>query len=184
MHRQARSYIQGKVKPGMKLYDICCDVEDRVRHLIKENGPLAGMGFPTGCSINNCAAHYTPNPGDDTVLNQGDVVKFDFGTQVNGRNSIEFRGRVHHRQRLHDRVRSAVRRAAAGVEGGDVRGDSRGGRGRAARGDRRSHRGGDFLARSDDPRHHVPDSTGAESERPHGGAGHHPRGEIGAADSR
>lgn len=27
-----------------------------------------GMAFPTGVSLNNCAAHYTPNPGDDTVL--------------------------------------------------------------------------------------------------------------------
>ena len=87
VHREARSYIQSKIKPGMKLYDICSDLEDHVRHIIKENGPLAGMGFPTGCSINNCAAHYTPNPGDDTVLNYGDVVKLDFGTQVNGSSS-------------------------------------------------------------------------------------------------
>ena len=42
------------------------------------------MGFPTGCSLNHVAAHYTPNPGDDTVLQYGDVMKFDFGTQVNG----------------------------------------------------------------------------------------------------
>jgi methionyl aminopeptidase len=31
------------------------------------------------------AAHYTPNPGDDTVLSYGDVMKVDFGTQINGR---------------------------------------------------------------------------------------------------
>ena len=42
------------------------------------------MGFPTGCSLNHCAAHYTPNPGDDTVLKESDVMKFDFGTEVNG----------------------------------------------------------------------------------------------------
>lgn len=85
VHKEARSYIQGKIKPGVKLWDICCDVEDRIRHIIKEKGPEAGMGFPTGCSLNNVAAHYTPNPGDDTVLKYGDVMKFDFGTQVNGR---------------------------------------------------------------------------------------------------
>ena len=67
----------------MKLWDICCDLEDHIRHIITENGPLAGMGFPTGCSLNNVAAHYTPNPGDETVLQYGDVMKFDFGTQVN-----------------------------------------------------------------------------------------------------
>ena len=31
------------------------------------------------------AAHYTPNGNDDTVLQYGDVMKIDFGTQVEGR---------------------------------------------------------------------------------------------------
>ena len=88
VHREARSYIQSKIKPGMKLYDICCDLEDHIRHIIRENGPNAGMGFPTGCSLNHCAAHYTPNPGDDTILKQGAVMKFDFGTEVNGAFSV------------------------------------------------------------------------------------------------
>ena len=38
-----------------------------------------------GCSINHCAAHYTPNAGDPTVLQKDDVVKMDFGTHINGR---------------------------------------------------------------------------------------------------
>ena len=42
------------------------------------------MAFPCGASINHCAAHWTPNPNDTTVLTDKDVVKFDFGTQVNG----------------------------------------------------------------------------------------------------
>jgi methionyl aminopeptidase len=36
-------------------------------------------------SINHCAAHYTPNPGDDTVLQYDDVCKVDFGTHIKGR---------------------------------------------------------------------------------------------------
>ena len=43
---------------------------------------LLGLAFPTGCSINHCAAHYTPNAGDNTVLQYDDVMKVDFGTQV------------------------------------------------------------------------------------------------------
>ncbi len=43
-----------------------------------------GIAFPTGCSINHVAAHYTPNVGDNTVLQYGDVMKVDFGTQING----------------------------------------------------------------------------------------------------
>jgi methionyl aminopeptidase len=45
----------------------------------------SGIAFPTGISINNCAAHYTPNPGDETVLKYDDVCKVDFGTQIQGR---------------------------------------------------------------------------------------------------
>lgn len=41
-----------------------------------------GLAFPTGCSLNHCAAHYTPNAGDGTVLGYDDVCKIDFGTHV------------------------------------------------------------------------------------------------------
>ena len=51
---------------------------------IGEQGLEAGLAFPTGCSINHCAAHYTPNAGDDTVLNYDDVMKIDFGVHVRG----------------------------------------------------------------------------------------------------
>lgn len=54
------------------------------RKLIKENGLKCGIGFPTGCSLNYVAAHYTPNTGDNTILQYDDVMKFDFGTHVNG----------------------------------------------------------------------------------------------------
>ena len=53
--------------------------------MIGENGLEAGLAFPTGCSLNNCAAHYTPNGGDKTVFNYDDICKIDFGTHVNGR---------------------------------------------------------------------------------------------------
>jgi methionyl aminopeptidase len=53
--------------------------------LINEKGFERGIGFPTGCSLNNVAAHWTPNPGDKTVLKYDDVMKIDFGTQIEGR---------------------------------------------------------------------------------------------------
>ena len=52
----------------MKLIDICNTIEATNRKLIEANGLEAGIAFPTGCSINHCAAHYTPNIGDETVL--------------------------------------------------------------------------------------------------------------------
>ena len=60
-------------------------LEDTARKLIGENGLQAGLAFPTGCSLNHCAAHYTPNAGDPTVLQYDDVCKIDFGTHINGR---------------------------------------------------------------------------------------------------
>lgn len=35
--------------------------------------------------MNHVAAHYTPNPGDNTVITYDDVCKIDFGTHVKGR---------------------------------------------------------------------------------------------------
>jgi len=32
------------------------------------NPKKRGWVFPTGVSLNNCAAHYTPNPGDEVSL--------------------------------------------------------------------------------------------------------------------
>uniref|UniRef100_A0A914Z7G2 Peptidase M24 domain-containing protein n=1 Tax=Panagrolaimus superbus TaxID=310955 RepID=A0A914Z7G2_9BILA len=53
--------------------------------MIKEKGLEAGLAFPTGCSLNNCAAHYTPNAGDTTVLKESDICKIDYGVHINGR---------------------------------------------------------------------------------------------------
>lgn len=64
--------------------DICNTIENMNRKLIKENGLAAGLAFPTGCSLNHCAAHYTPNARDETVVNYSDVCKIDFGVHVNG----------------------------------------------------------------------------------------------------
>ena len=60
-------------------------LENMNRTLLKEKGLEAGLAFPTGCSLNNCAAHYTPNNGDNTILKADDVCKIDFGTHINGR---------------------------------------------------------------------------------------------------
>ncbi|XP_064604781.1 methionine aminopeptidase 2-like [Liolophura sinensis] len=84
-HRQTRQYIQKYIQPGMTMIHICETLEGIARKLINEKGLEAGLGFPTGCSLNHCAAHYTPNAGDPTVLGHDDVVKIDFGTHINGR---------------------------------------------------------------------------------------------------
>ncbi|CAJ1433108.1 unnamed protein product [Effrenium voratum] len=85
VHRQVRRYVQSYVKPGLKMTDICQRLERKTHELVAANGLEAGWGFPTGCSLNWVAAHYTPNYGDETVLQYDDVCKLDFGVQVGGR---------------------------------------------------------------------------------------------------
>ncbi|XP_067937983.1 methionine aminopeptidase 2-like isoform X2 [Watersipora subatra] len=84
-HRHTRQYMQEYIKPGMTMIDICETLEGISRKTIAENGLEAGLAFPTGCSLNHCAAHYTPNAGDLTVIQYDDVCKIDFGTHINGR---------------------------------------------------------------------------------------------------
>lgn len=67
------------------MIEICEELENTARKLVGEKGLEAGLAFPTGCSRNHCAAHYTPNAGDPTVLEYDDVVKIDFGTHIKGR---------------------------------------------------------------------------------------------------
>lgn len=85
VHRQVRQYVQTIAKPGVLLIDMCEKLEECSRKLIEENGLEAGIAFPTGCSLNYVAAHWTPNAGDKTVLQYDDVMKVDFGTQIHGR---------------------------------------------------------------------------------------------------
>ena len=64
--------------------EICNEIERVNKMLIEANKIECGIAFPTGCSINHVAAHYTPNPGDNRILEKDDVCKIDFGTHVKG----------------------------------------------------------------------------------------------------
>ncbi|KAK1444879.1 creatinase/aminopeptidase like protein [Babesia gibsoni] len=65
VHRQVRRYIQSVIRPGIKLLDLVNAVETKSRELMNADGLKCGYAFPTGVSINDCAAHYTPNYGDN-----------------------------------------------------------------------------------------------------------------------
>lgn len=75
MVMQVRQYMRGIIKPGIDMTYMCTTLEDTVRKLIQANGLEAGIAFPTGCSLNHIAAHWTPNAGDKTVLQYDDVMK-------------------------------------------------------------------------------------------------------------
>lgn len=59
--------------------EIAESIEDSVRALSEADGLEGGMGFPTGLSLNNVAAHYTPNPGDTKgiyIINNYDLCTY------------------------------------------------------------------------------------------------------------
>jgi methionyl aminopeptidase len=84
-HRQVRKWAQSVLRPGLELHAFCEELENYTRLLLESDNVHAGVGFPTGVSLNYVAAHYTPNPGDRVVLSYDDVCKVDFGTQIGGR---------------------------------------------------------------------------------------------------
>ncbi|KAI5925092.1 methionine aminopeptidase 2-like protein [Camillea tinctor] len=90
-HRQVRQWAQKSIKPGQTLTEIANNIEDSVRRLVGHDGLaegdaiVAGMGFPTGLNLDEIAAHFSPNAGNTTVLQQSNVMKVDIGVHVNGR---------------------------------------------------------------------------------------------------
>ncbi|KAH9906911.1 methionine aminopeptidase 2-like protein [Xylariomycetidae sp. FL2044] len=90
-HRQVRQWAQKNIKPGQSLTEIANGIEDSVRRLVGHDGLaegdaiVAGMGFPTGLNLDHIAAHYSPNMGNKTILQESNVMKVDIGVHVNGR---------------------------------------------------------------------------------------------------
>lgn len=88
VHKKVGEIVRNTIKPGMTLKDIALLIEDNIKTNIEfdNNKPLdRGIAFPVGLSLNNCAAHYTPNYGDNTIiLTEKDILKIDYGTHING----------------------------------------------------------------------------------------------------
>ncbi|KAJ2310250.1 Methionine aminopeptidase 2 [Coemansia sp. Cherry 401B] len=84
VHREVRQNVRQRIKPGMDLTTVAEMIENGTRVLSEASGFASGIGFPTGLSLNHCAAHYTPNAGDHVVVQADDVLKVDFGVHVNG----------------------------------------------------------------------------------------------------
>lgn len=88
VHKKVSNYAINNIKPNMSLLDIANLIENKVNELINYNSfdPLnKGIAFPTGLSLNNCAAHYTPNFNEkDILFNEKDILKIDFGVHKNG----------------------------------------------------------------------------------------------------
>jgi len=73
-----RRYALSKVKPGIRVYDFCEEIEKKI---VEEGGKPA---FPCNISINNVAAHYTPYVGDSSTIPEESIVKIDIGVHIDG----------------------------------------------------------------------------------------------------
>ena len=87
IHKNIKKYINENIKLDMNLYDLAINIENKINNLVTYdiNNPLkGGVAFPTGLSVNNCAAHWTPYKDNKKVLKKTDVIKIDFGVHING----------------------------------------------------------------------------------------------------
>lgn len=76
--KKAEKLARGIVKPGANVVDIAEQVEGLIQ---KEGGTPA---FPLNISINEIAAHYTPDLKTELKLGKTDLVKIDIGVHVDG----------------------------------------------------------------------------------------------------
>lgn len=74
----ARDLGASMIRPGASRRDVAEEVE----RLIRSRG--AAPAFPANLSINNEAAHFTPDPDDARRFATGDVVKMDIGAHLDG----------------------------------------------------------------------------------------------------
>lgn len=75
---QVRENARKKYHVGSTLYEICESIE---KEIIQKGAKCA---FPVNASLNEVAAHYTPEPNDQKVIQETDLLKIDLGVQING----------------------------------------------------------------------------------------------------
>lgn len=78
INQEAKTLARKLLKPGVKVLDLA----EKIEKFIKEN--KSGLAFPVNISLNDIAAHYTPDINDTLTLKEGDLVKVDIGTHVDG----------------------------------------------------------------------------------------------------
>ena len=87
IHQSINNYIQTIINPNMLLLDLANKIENKINELTNHNilKPLdSGIAFPTGLSINNCVAHWSPQNNCKKILKENDVIKIDYGVHING----------------------------------------------------------------------------------------------------
>ncbi|KAH9620519.1 hypothetical protein KSS87_002444 [Heliosperma pusillum] len=87
---KALQLVVSECKPKAKVVDLC---EKGDAYIIEQTGKMyknvkkkieRGIAFPTCISVNNVVCHYSPLATDESVVEEGDVVKVDMGCHIDG----------------------------------------------------------------------------------------------------
>ncbi|XP_022144070.1 ERBB-3 BINDING PROTEIN 1 [Momordica charantia] len=87
---KALQLVISECKPKAKIVDICEKGDSFIR---EQTGNMyknvkkkieRGVAFPTCISTNNTVGHFSPLASDETVMEEGDVLKIDLGCHIDG----------------------------------------------------------------------------------------------------
>uniref|UniRef100_A0A251T580 ERBB-3 BINDING PROTEIN 1 n=1 Tax=Helianthus annuus TaxID=4232 RepID=A0A251T580_HELAN len=87
---EALQLVLSECKPKAKIVDICEKGDSYIR---EQTGNMyknvkkkieRGVAFPTCLSVNNTVCHFSPLASDETVLEEGDILKIDMGCHIDG----------------------------------------------------------------------------------------------------
>lgn len=85
---RALAAVVAATAPGKKIVDLCAlgdsVITEGVAAVFNKGKLEKGVAFPTCISVNNCVGHFSPLVGDPKQLEEGDVVKVDLGTHIDG----------------------------------------------------------------------------------------------------
>lgn len=100
------------------------DIAETIEGMIEEEG--CTPAFPANVSINEIAAHYTPETGDEKVIGENDVVKIDMGAELNGALSdtaytVDLSGKYGKLVEASEKaLENAIKKVKAGVTVGEI----------------------------------------------------------------
>jgi methionyl aminopeptidase len=92
VQKHAREFLAHAENETVVLWDLAQSIEEQINRFTRydsKNPLLGGIAFPTGLSVNECAAHWTPTSqgayGGAAVFHpKKDIIKVDFGVHLNG----------------------------------------------------------------------------------------------------
>ena len=87
IHKIVQQNLKAELKNFNSALEIVLFIENQILNLTKFDkfNPLqSGIAFPVGISINDIAAHFTPDKNNNPKINNDDIIKIDFGVHING----------------------------------------------------------------------------------------------------